>query len=463
MKRYVSKYLIGILIGAMLWALCGCEKNTDTTDTFGTAFNGISTIPEMTFVKTTKDDMGVSNPNVEEVNFTYQYTSDETMLEGYKGDVQHIVYTTGTAYYTLQDDTWVKDISTTDELKEYANFARNYLNPANFQNLELEGNSNVDGIVCQRYHGTGSNDRYFGLTDYDDLEKTVYVRTDTNTVYYIELKFTENPETSSMVLNCNPCYIKYKFFGETTIVTPTAIANAISQEEYLEGTTGIVDVDNLDTETKQNLVAGYFLADGTYSNVEPAPVISWEQHNDNGEVIATYDVDADVYTNLETGEVVADYSSDFRESREEPTQVLGIPNFLSLISEETIKSKTLPYLWNAVTNGNENTISEYYTADMVLQGSIAIGDDKKALLEAYVNNKSIKDILADAQNWQSLDDDTKASMLWTVEKLNGYVEMINGQYYDLQSIVFSYANISPTDAYALMYAWSDAEAVETDN
>ena len=224
-----------------------------------------------------------------------------------------------------------------------------------------------------------------------------------------------------------------------------------------------MDVDNLDTETKQNLVAGYFLADGTYSNVEPAPVISWEQHNDNGEVIATYDADADVYTNLETGEVVADYSSDFKESREEPTQVLGIPNFLSLISEETIKSKTLPYLWNAIINGNENTISEYYTADMVLQGSIAIGDDKKALLEAYVNNKSIKDILADAQNWQSLDDDTKASMLWTVEKLNGYVEMINGQYYDLQSIVFSYANISPTDAYALMYAWSDAEAVETDN
>lgn len=482
MKR-ASKVLIGMIIGTILWALCGCENGKDTVsdaDIFASAFKNLSNAQEMSYIRTAKDEMGNKSPNcfTSEINCTYQYTPNETLLEGYIDDEQHIVYTTGSAVYTLKGDTYVKDIKTDDALNNAVNTAKTYaMTPSHFVTCELEGNSEVDGIMCQRYHGTNGADSFF-TDEYHFMEQTVYVRTDTNTVYYIEIVYTED-ESSFSYCGLNPLVVKMKFFDETNIVVPSAIENAVTEEEYTETTTtGVVDMETVDEETEQSLKAGYYLSDGTYST-SPRFDMDFEEIDGNGKLKGTYESATDTYTDAD-GNVTEEYHVVYYRSiglddetiaLMDETDVQGteltIPNYLEAVGEKGISNKTLVELQNAIRDKTMERPDYYDIYNiMVVSPSMTLSEEQIGAIEEYANSKKVKDILADAQNYADLTDDEKAVMFLVAEGLNGYVEVIDGSYRDIYGLVIAYAGIEKNEASVLAYDYcrqnASADVVEAE-
>lgn len=446
MKQGIMKKVTALALSvAMITAMSACGKQDGTSggnDVLMNAFATLSSKAEMSFIQTTTDDMGTRNEGIKEISFVYQQKDGETMLNGDMDGVQHLVYITGNAYYTLQTDgtSYVKDIASSDTLRDYYNFAKSYVQYSNFEGIGLVGNSNVDNILCQRYNRTIDNNGYFKFSDYETVEQTVYVRTDENTVFFIEEKYTDADGTY------NPVTLQYKYFDDTNIVVPNAIANAMSQEEYVDTTTGLVVIDDLETTVQERLTEGYYYADGMYGEV-PVYSQSWEYKSSTGEVMFYYDFDTDTYTSNLTGEVITEYSKQALAELGEDFETddnyeLGLPNYLTYGGED-IKNKTLPQLYTALLNQNEQSVAEYYDINHITYNdpNYTWSEEQVKAVEEYANTKTVKDILADAENWTNLDDDTKAMLIITARGLNGCVENVNGSYRDLWSLVCAYANI----------------------
>jgi len=446
MKQGIMKKIMATgLCVAMIATVVGCGKQQSTSggkDALMNAFIGLNNKAEISFVQTSMDDMETHNAEVAEISFVYQSKGGETMLNGEYDGEHHLVYSVGTSYFTLQADgkQYVRDITATDDLRTYSTWAKGYVAFENFSNIALEGNSNVDNILCQRYHGTSENNGFFKFAGYETIEQTVYVRTDTNSVYYIEEKYVD---ADSLV---NPVIVQFKYFDDTNIVCPSAIANAMTQDEYVDTTTGLVVMDDLETTVQERLEEGYYYADGMYAE-SPTYTQSWEYRNSTSEVMFFYDFDTDTYTNNLTGEVIKEYSEQVLGELGEDFEIddsyeIGLPNYLTYGGSD-IKNKTLPQLYTALLNQNEQSVAEYYDINHIIYNdpNYTWSEEQIKAVEEYANTKTIKDILADAENWANLDDDTKAILVIVVRGLNGCVENINGSYRDLWSLVSAYANI----------------------
>ena len=446
-----KKLMLSLMAGLVLTMLTGCNTEDNKSTVFENAFKGLNEKAEMQFTCSSFDEIGTSNPNVNEVSFTYQYEPRQDMLNGKINDEDHMVYQTGGVYYTLTDAGYVKDTVTDDALRDYYLKAKSYMTYDNFKECVLEGNSEVDGIVCYRYFGTDENDYYFPtLEDYWKVEETVYVRNDTNSVYYIELRYMEDTDGQRQA-NFNDVYIKIKFFDETNIVVPDSIENSISRDEYEGSQTGLVDMDNLEETKVDDLREGYYLEDGTYSANKPMPTMSFEQRDASGNVIAKYDYASDIYTDFITNENIENYSKvanvipDVTGNEGATVSYGSLPNYMNIDGVTDIGSCTLVYLRDKLKNPREDVIKDYYLASDFVY-SADDGNPKWINFAEYINNKTVNEILEDARNWNNLTEEEKGILILTVDCLNGYVENIDGGNRDIKSIVLTLAGIGKTDA-----------------
>ncbi len=435
-----------ILSGVCTVLLAGCNKTNSEEDYLRAAFKPLAEKAEMQFEITTTDELGTSNPYEKEVSLTYQYEPRQNMLKGLIDGEDHMVYSTGGVYYTYTPDGYVKDTYTDDELYAYISKIKGYMVYDNFSNVVKEGTSEVDGVVCYRYYVKDLNDYMFGMNNYDDMEKTVYIRTDTNSVYYIELRYMVNQD-GKRYGDFNDGYIRVKYFDETNIVVPGQISNAIEKENYDGSGTGLVDMSDLSDETVNSLRSGYYLEDGTYLASEPMLTCDWELRDENGNILKKYTYSSDSLIDMTTGEVTNEYSK--VSETQAMYDAIGMTtnaqyrNYLDLGVD--VPNTTLVKLKDMMKDSTQELVLDYYTAEDLFKTGYDFENPKWRDFEEYYNNKTVSEILDDAKRYNELTDDEKAIMFYTIDFNNGYVEEIDGGLRTMEKLALEYAGINAAE------------------